>query len=201
MKVTKLKLHITRKFGWLRKNYQVCESDAYLGLGRHTFGLLFQRLKLFKGEDQLYELRQTNVLLKLLDVIPLLGWMIIVPFQVFFQGKRIGRSRRIPFGYQIAFRDDLYEIRLHRDNICSVMKNGEQISLITKRAETWFEANEYEIQLPDRCCEDEQERILLLCMFIDVFYFPNDLSWYAYRKGKTRILHDDYPDRAEWRPS
>ena len=195
-------LHLSRKLHISRSAYTIRERGDVQGLGRNTLDLLFQRLKLMKGGEALYELRQTNWLLQLLAVIPLLGLAVFVPFQLFFMGQKIGRSCRLSAsaGYEIAFGDDRYEIHLHNGSRCSVVKNGTQTALITKSEEVWFEENEYEILLPDGCGEDEQSRMFLLCMFIDVTFFANHGQWAANRKVKSIVLYDAFPERAEWMP-
>ena len=195
-------LHLSRKLHLFRSTYAIRERGDVLGVGRNTLDLLFQRLQLMCGGEALYELRQTNLLLQILSVIPILGLAIFVPFQLFRNGHRIGRSRRLSAsaGYEIAFGDDRYEIHLHNGSRCSVVKNGAQIGRITKNEEVWFEENEYEILLPDGCGEDEQNRIFLLCMFIDVTFFANHRRWAAHRKEKSIVLYDAFPERAEWTP-
>ena len=195
-------IHLSRKLNLFRSTYLIRGRRDLQGLSRNTLDLLFQRLKLLKDGELLYELRQTNWLLQLLAVIPLLGLAVFVPFQLFFKGQKIGRSRRLSAsaGYELAFGVDRYEIHLHNGNRCSVVKNGTQTALITKSEEVWFEENEYEILLPDECCEDEQNRIFLLCMFIDVTFFANHGQWAAHRKEKSIVLYDAFPERAEWTP-
>ena len=195
-------LHLSRKLHISRSTYAIRERGELQGVGRNTLGLLFQRLRLMRGGEALYELRQTNWLLQLLAVIPLLGFAVFVPFQLFFKGQKIGRSLRLSAsaGYEIAFGDDRYEIHLHNGSRCSVVKNGAQIGRITKNEEVWFEENEYEILLPDGCGEDEQNRIFLLCMFIDVTFFANHRRWAAHRKEKNIVFYDAFPERAEWTP-
>ena len=195
-------LHLSRKLHISRSTYAIRERGDVQGLSRNTLDLLFQRLKLLKDGELFYELRQTNWLLQLLAVIPLLGLAVFVPFQLFFKGQKIGRSRRLSAsaGYELAFGVDRYEIHLHNGNRCSVVKNGTQTALITKSEEVWFEENEYEILLPDECCEDEQNRIFLLCMFIDVTFYANHRRWAAHRKEKNIVLYDAFPERAEWTP-
>lgn len=195
-------LHLSRKLHISRSTYAIRERGDVQGLSRNTLDLLFQRLKLLKCGELLYELRQTNLFLQILAAIPILGLAVFVPYQLFFMGRRIGRSRRLSAsaGYEIAFGDDRYEIHLHNGSRCSVVKNGMQTALITKNEEVWFEENEYEILLPDGCGEDEQNRILLLCMFIDVTFFANHRRWAAHRKEKSIVLYDAFPERAEWTP-
>lgn len=195
-------LHLSRKLHISRSTYAIRERGDVQGLSRNTLDLLFQRLRLMKGSEVLYELRQTKLLLQLLAVIPILGLAVFVPFQLFCKGQKIGRSRRLSAsaGYEIAFGDDRYEIHLHNGSRCSVVKNGAQIGRITKNEEVWFEENEYEILLPDGCGENEQNRIFLLCMFIDVTFFANHRRWAAHRKEKSIVLYDAFPERAEWTP-
>ena len=195
-------LHLSRKLHISRSTYAIRERGDVQGLSRNTLDLLFQRLKLLKCGELLYELRQTNLFLQILAAIPILGLAVFVPYQLFFMGRRIGRSRRLSAsaGYEIAFGDDRYEIHLHNGSRCSVVKNGAQIGRITKNEEVWFEENEYEILLPDGCGEDEQNRIFLLCMFIDVTFFANHRRWAAHRKEKSIVLYDAFPERAEWTP-
>ena len=195
-------LHLSRKLHISRSTYAIRERGELQGVGRNTLGLLFQRLRLMRGGEVLYELRQTNLFLQILAAIPILGLAVFVPYQLFFMGRRIGRSRRLSAsaGYEIAFGDDRYEIHLHNSSRCSVVKNGMQTALITKNEEVWFEENEYEILLPDGCGEDEQNRIFLLCMFIDVTFFANHGQWAAHRKEKSILLYDAFPERAEWTP-
>lgn len=195
-------IHLSRKLNLFRSTYLIRGRRDLQGLSRNTLDLLFQRLKLLKDGELLYELRQTNWLLQLLAVIPLLGLAVFVPYELFFKGQKIGRSRRLSAsaGYELAFGVDRYEIHLHNGNRCSVVKNGTQTALITKSEEVWFEENEYEILLPDECCEDEQNRIFLLCMFIDVTFYANHRRWAAHRKEKNIVLYDAFPERAEWTP-
>ena len=197
-----MKLHFSRKLSLLRAIYQIRERGDYQGVSRNTLDLLFHRLKLLKNGELIYEMRQTNLFLQILAAIPILGLAVFVPYQLFFMGRRIGRSRRLSAsaGYEIAFGDDRYEIHLHNGSRCSVVKNGMQTALITKNEEVWFEENEYEILLPDGCGEDEQNRIFLLCMFIDVTFFANHRRWAAHRKEKSIVLYDAFPERAEWTP-
>ena len=195
-------IHLSRKLNLFRSTYLIRGRRDLQGLSRNTLGLLFQRLKLLKDGELLYELRQTNWLLQLLAVIPLLGLAVFVPYELFFKVRKIGRSRRLSAsaGYEIAFWDDRYEIHLHNGSRCSVVKNGTQTALITKSEEVWFEENEYDILLPDGCREDEQNRIFLLCLFIDVTFFANHRRWAAHRKEKSIVLYDAFPERAEWTP-
>ena len=195
-------LHLSRKLHLSRSTYAIRERGELQGVGRNTLGLLFQRLRLMRGGEALYELRQTNWLLQLLAVIPLLGLAVFVPFQLFFKGQKIGRSRRLSAsaGYEIAFGDDRYEIHLHNGSRCSVVKNGAQIGRITKNEEVWFEENEYEILLPDEADAEEEHRVVLLCMFIDTTFFANHGQWAAHRKEKSIVLYDAFPERAEWTP-
>ena len=195
-------LHLSRKLHLFRSTYQIRERGDYHGVGRNTLDLLFQRLKLLKNGELLYEMRQTNLFLQILAAIPILGLAVFVPFQLFFNGKKIGGSRRLSAsaGYEITFGDDRYEIHLHNDNRCSVVKNGNQISLITKNEEVWFEESEYEVLLPDSCGEAEQSKIFLLGMFIDVTFFANHRRWAAHKKEKNIVLFDAFPERAEWTP-
>ena len=198
----KMTLHLSRKLHLFRSTYTIRERGDYHGVGRNTLDLLFHRLKLLKNGELLYEMRQTNLFLQILAAIPILGLAVFVPFQLFFNGKKIGRSRRLSAsaGYEITFGDDRYEIHLHSDNRCSVVKNGDQICLITKNEEVWFEENEYEVLLPDSCGEEEQSRVFLLCMFIDVTFFANHRRWAAHRKEKNIVWGDAFPERAEWTP-
>ena len=198
----KMTLHLSRKLHLFRSTYTIRERGDYHGVGRNTLDLLFHRLKLLKNGELLYEMRQTNLFLQILAAIPILGLAVFVPFQLFFNGKKIGRSRRLSAsaGYEITFDDDRYEIHLHSDNRCSVVKNGNQICLITKNEEVWFEENEYEVLLPDNCGEAEQSRIFLLGMFIDVTFFANHRRWSAHRKEKNIVWGDAFPERAEWTP-
>ncbi|MBQ3263019.1 MAG: hypothetical protein IJH52_07575 [Oscillospiraceae bacterium] len=195
-------LHLSRKLHLFRSTYQIRERGDVQGTGRNTLDLLFHRLKLLKNGELLYEMRQTNLFLQILAAIPILGLAVFVPFQLFFNGKKIGRSRRLSAsaGYEIAFGDDRYEIHLHNDNRCSVVKNGAQIALIAKNEEVWFEENEYEVLLPDNCGEAEQSRIFLLGMFIDVTFFANHRRWSAHKKEKNIVLFDAFPERADWTP-
>ena len=194
--------HLSRKLHLFRSTYQIRERGDVQGVGRNTLDLLFQRLKLLKCGELLYEMRQTNLFLQILAAIPILGLAVFVPFQLFFNGKKIGRSRRLSAsaGYEITFGDDHYEIHLHSGNRCSIVKNGTQIGLATKSEEVWFEENEYEIMLPDGCGEDEQNRMFLICMFIDVTFFANHRRWAARRKEKNIVFYDAFPERAEWTP-
>ena len=146
-------IHLSRKLNLFRSTYLIRGRRDLQGLSRNTLDLLFQRLKLLKDGELLYELRQTNWLLQLLAVIPLLGLAVFVPFQLFFKGQKIGRSRRLSAsaGYELAFGVDRYEIHLHNGNRCSVVKNGTQTALITKSEEVWFEENEYAAYFSSAC--------------------------------------------------
>ncbi len=200
--VSGMKIHMTRKISFFRINYVIDEYGAYKGLGRCTLDLFFQRLKLIKNDCLVYELRQTNYLLQILSAIPILGLMFFVPFHLIYKGTAIGRTKRLSAssGYQIFINDDIYEVHLHNDNKCSVMKNETQICLITKKEEVWFEENEYEILAPLTCEEDELSKLFLICMFIDVTCFANHRRWAAHKKEKNIVWDDAFPERAEWVP-
>ena len=73
-------IHLSRKLNLFRSTYLIRGRRDLQGLSRNTLDLLFQRLKLLKDGELLYELRQTNWLLQLLAVIPLLGLAVFVPF-------------------------------------------------------------------------------------------------------------------------
>lgn len=197
-----MRLHMSRKISGFRLCYAVAEDRAYRGLGRCTLDLLFQRLRLWRGETLLFELRQTNLLLQILAAIPILGLAVFVPFRLLFRGERIGRSRRLfdSAGYQITFGADAYDVHLHRDNRCSVVKNGTQICLVSKDEETWFEEHQYELLVSDASGEAELERLFLICMFIDANFFPNHRRWSAHRREKNVIFFDAFPERADWTP-
>lgn len=80
------------------------------------------------------------------------------------------------------------------------MKNGTQISRITKNEEVWFEENKYEVLVSDTCGEEELSKLFLICMFIDVTFFANHRRWVAHKKEKNIVWSDSYPERAEWTP-
>ena len=176
------------------------ESVVYKGLGRCTLDLFFQRLRLLKNDKLIFELRQRNLFLQIIAAIPIIGLAVFVPFHLFFDGTVIGRTKRLfaSSGYQLSVNEDIYEIHLHNDNKCSVVKNGTQISLITKDIEVWFEENRYDLLISSTCDEEELDRLFLICMFIDITFFANHRTWSAHRKEKSIVWNDAYPERAEW---
>lgn len=128
--------------------------------------------------------------------------MFFVPYHLFYKGSSYGRTRRISAssGYQLSINNDIYEIHLHNGNKCSIVKNGTQISRITKNEEVWFEENKYEVLVSDTCGEEELSKLFLICMFIDVTFFANHRRWVAHKKEKNIVWSDSYPERAEWTP-
>lgn len=181
--------------------YTVEEKPELAGYGRCTLGLFFQNLRVSENSNSLLCLRQQNVFLQLLAVIPIISLFIHVPY-IFFKGTRqAGVVRHIPdcCGYCLQDQTDRYEILLHNHNICSVCKNGVQVARIQKNPETWFEVNEYTVYAGDDVMV-RSSLLMLICMFVDITFYSNHRHWSAHKTETSIVLNDPFAEREVWMP-
>lgn len=192
--------HITRKIKAFKLVYSIQDNQEVSGSGRCTMGLLFQYLRVTNNNDS-FVLRQKNLLLQLLSIIPILNLFVRVPYYFYRKTERRGilKYAKKDSGYVLQDGKDKYVVRPHNHNICSICKNDIQIVKVEKKLESWFEENQYTISATDNVVPD-LPLLLVLCMFIDVTYYKNYRQWSAHKKEINIVWNDPYPELAEWTP-
>lgn len=191
--------HITRKIQAFKLVYSIQDNQEVSGSGRCTMGLLFQYLRVTNNNDS-FVLRQKNLLLQLLSIIPVLSLFVRVPYHY----RKSEQNGTLAYagknsGYVLQVGKDQYVIRPHNHNIYSICKNNIQIAKVEKKLESWFEENQYTIFVADNVVQD-LPLLLILCMFIDVTYYKNYRQWSAHKKETNVVWNDPYPELAEWTP-
>lgn len=194
--------HIVRKLKALKLVYSIQENQELSGNGRCAMGVFFQCLYVTNNGDALLVLRQKNLFLQLLSIVPILNLFVRVPYYFYRRTEHNGILQYAgkDSGYVLLAGKDKYIIRPHNHNICSICKNGIQIAKVEKKLESWFEENQYTIFATDSVAQD-LPLLLMLCMFIDVTYYKNYRQWSAHKKEVNIVWNDPHPELAEWTPS
>lgn len=193
-------LHIKRKWCLNHFEFRAQEQECVIGKKPYSFIILPHRIQvIYNGQIDLYA-RQRNILLRLLNALPILFRFPFTPYTIDFRGRRVGRTKMIDtfhITFQIA--KDRYDLYTHTHLRHSIVKNGEQVALIRKDTETYMEENTYCIDYI-AFSDFDVELLMFICVLVDMSYYPFDGKFAIGTKSVdvTHISGDTCPWRAEW---
>lgn len=167
------------------------------GKVNYTLGIGPRIITVKNADKTEYVLKQRNILLNILEHIPIVGLEIFSPFILYRDGNKIGRIRHKIFSsqYYLTTDNDTYEIFEHSNNYISITRNETQIALIKKEEVTEFEHNTYRVKYDNK---EDKALLFALCMMIDVVMYEQHLKVSMYKREKVFIIDDKYSERAYW---
>ncbi len=192
--------HVERKLNSKGIAYLIKESVELRGSANYTLGIWRQRIRVLKNGSIHMELKQ-NPFLKLINSLPLINLINFSPFHFCEDGKYVGSARHVMTNpqYDITRGSDVFSLRLHSGNICSLTKNGEQVALYQKEKDSWAEQNKYTIRYSG-CMESSLDMLFLICMLIDVTFFKNHGQIALAKEETSVVLGDKYEEMIYWTP-
>lgn len=189
--------HVERKLNSKGIVYVIKESVELRGSANYTLGIARQRISVFKNGSNHMELKQ-NPFLNLINSLPLINLINFSPFRFCEDGRHVGEACHVITypQYDIIRGSDVFSLRLHSGNICSLTKNGEQVALFQKDKDSWAEQNKYTIRYSG-CMETSLDLLFLICILIDVTFFNNHRR-VALAKKETSVVPGDKYDKMKF---
>ncbi len=149
----------------------------------------------------IYELKQTNLLLKLLysTVFALINDPIMCPaYKLFISGVCCGKLYKPQYvkeqvEYKLRYKERTYDISFHNPNIIAVLYDGIQVikmEILNSKC-----GGKYHVIYDDKAIKDVM-LIFLTAICMDNAIFPLDY----YRKGVFGYKKEMYPERVKWLP-
>jgi hypothetical protein len=182
--------------------YKIIGKDQLIGRANYTGEILLRKILVTDLISNVsYLLSQTNILIKLLNALPLLNLYSFTNFKYYVNAVYKGRTSSNFFKPQFRFlvEDIEYIIYSHKNNFVSIMRNDKQIALIKKEDVTYAEKNRYLI-LYEESSQNNIAFLLLLVCFIDVVFYPNHFSFSYIKYERTVGFDKNYDDRVNWEP-
>lgn len=187
----------------LKKEFQFFRDEIMIGTSRYTYGFLMDEIVVYQNSVPKYQFKENDRFIWFLrNCLPLLSLVIAAllngRYAIFEDDIEIGYAREkwVKPISSFVIRNDVYQLFIHKGNRFSLMKNGMQIALYTKRCEEWLKSQPltYDIDYDN---SEEIEMIDLFCLFIDVFFFtPYNGSSHI----KVIVPHDRYSEHTLWQP-
>ncbi len=196
-----MKIIVERTLALNKYSYAIEGNDAWIGKANYTFGITLWKLCVYSKEDFTFELKQTNWFLKLLNILPVLNLETFTPFKYFESLQYNGYSRKkfLKAAFLFHMGNEIYELRQHNDNICSLMKNEIQVAVYKKEPFSFSEKNRYTVKYSNDMV-DNLQLILLFCIFIDVVFYSNKRRVSLVKYERDVIINKDkYSERSLWR--
>lgn len=165
---------MTRDLRGFHLDYRFREAPNYIGIGNCTLGIFLQSLTLKEANSEgALCLRQTNLLLRLLEILTL-HMIERTPYHFQQGGVRMGILRRIPFRAQcrMSLGEDSYVLEKETGERYTWSKNGAKIALYKKEPGSMMEQHRYTIEIEEGA-KDELSLCFLVAMAIDVIFYPN----------------------------
>jgi len=181
-------------------SYTISCDPTLEGTTNFTLSLLPIHITVVECDTNIYQMKEANWLLKLISWIPIPIWNRLMPFKYYLNGSLLGKSKTTLFrpAFFFPIGADVYEIRGHSKNYYSMMKNDVQVALIQRETYVYHERNTYQIKFKEDCCP--KPILLLLCIFIDTKFYPNQGSIFTNRWDTDYVINDLYEDRVLWKP-
>lgn len=168
--------------------------------GNYTFGLRPVKITVKKEDELICTIQEKHAALKVFCRL-LMNLLQLAPYKVKYRAQKpsLFKASVLFLTPKITGKigDDVFELRLHNDDICSITRNNVQIARIEKDIITEFEQNKYRIFYSD---ESDFELCFIFCVLIDAQWYKDDTEWAAFRYEKTLVPVDKYPERARWMP-
>ena len=187
----------------LKKEFQFFRDEIMIGTSRYTYGFSMDEIVVYQNSVPKYQFKENDRFIWFLrNCLPLLSLIIAAllngRYAIFEDDIEIGYAREkwIKPISSFVIRNDVYQLFVHEGNRFSLMKNGIQVALYTKRCEEWLKSQPLTYDI-DYDKSEEIEIIELFCLFIDVFFFtPYNGSSHI----KVIVPHDRYPEHTLWQP-
>jgi len=189
---------ITRTAEYGKIQYTLPWEKSLLGEANWTYmGLRLQKISVKDEENCIFELKQTNWLIKIINLIPPLIFFTLTPFEFFKNEIFCGRSKRNVFDAAYSFHAEncVYEVRGHSNNYTSLMKNDKQIALYKRDPEVVVGQAKYHV---DYDSNQELGLILLFGAFMDAVFHKSRGSIDFVKYEKSYVISDPFPERASW---
>ena len=192
-----MNLKIIRELKLKKYVYQLSTTELIIGTANYTFGFI---PRIYNND--LFELKQTSWLLKLINSFPILNLETFTPFKYYVNGNYSGRSKKVPFKpvFHFTINEDKYELCQHNKNYVSLMRNDIQVALYRKEDETVLEMNTYNIKY-DENSNMEHSLLLIFCIFIDVTFYANSMNIAYLKYDKNYVIKNEYDERTLWDPN
>jgi hypothetical protein len=191
---------ITRTAKHGKTQYTLPWKKSLLGEANWTLlGLWLQEISVKDKMKCLFMLKQTNWLIKILNLIPPLSFFTFTPFKCFRNEILCGSSKRNVFDSAFSFKieNSVYELREHSNNYGSLMKNDIQIALYKRDTEAVMGHTKYFV---DYDAKQELSLILLFCAFKDTVFHKSRGSIDFVKYEKSYVISDPFPERISWQP-
>lgn len=187
-----MRITVLRKSTFFTHRYTVSEHPNLSGSARWFGSSFYQHIKVCSAGNELYCLKETNLLRFCLNIIPIFWGGRVRRFDLFKHGHYWGHSKKLNgCGYLFSAGENHYELRIHSHGIGSLLKDGEQCA----RLQVCFKNDSYTINYRN-FSDDTPEVLLLFCIFMDAYYFANRGTM----SQNTFVISDQYSDRAHWNP-
>ena len=167
-------MKVYRKMGFSKIHYHIVNNKDCIGSSKYTFGIMPFKLRV-ESNSSLLELRQTPLFLKIINSLPILSLETFTPFCMYEDGKCIGQVKKILFKRMLNLKiyNQNYQLIYIDDHKYSLKQNDRHIAIFKKDNVTIQEKNTYNIECYSKI---KQEFLLILCMLIDVVFYPNNLQ-------------------------
>ena len=176
-----MELSFVSKLNGNKRIYEL-ENTEIKGWANTTLGLTLQHLCLQYNSKKL-ELKQTNILLKFINNLPIVSVGKFVPYLLFENDVAVGGAKTNwmrPY-YNIKFKEDIYELRSHSNNYTSLTYNDDQVALFHKKILMENGKKEYTVDIAD----DFMDKLDLLFLFgmlmdVDLYSLHNEVYSVSY---------------------
>lgn len=176
------------------------EDCQMSGESNYTFGVTLSKITIKKEEKIISTIREKNIFLKIFCRL-LMNFFQLSPYELNYRSQKsfFLRASIISIFPKISgeIENDVFELRLHNNNICSLMKNNVQIAKFKKETKSEFEQNRYTISYSS---ERDFEICFIFCILMDIQWYKDDTEWAAVRYEKTLVPFDKFSERAYWIP-
>lgn len=183
--------------------FNIIGNSQLIGRANYTGEILLRKILVTDTfSNERYSLKQTNILIKLLNALPLLNLYSFTNFKYYVNDVYKGRTSHNNFlkpQFKFHLGEVEYDIYCHKNNYISIMRDNKQIALVKKEDLTYAEKNRYILRY-DASSQYNDAFLLLLVCFIDVTFYPNHFSFSNIKYEKTLGSDKNYDDRVNWRP-
>ena len=166
-------IHMTRELRGFSLEYRFREAPNYLGLGNCTLGVFLQALTLQEANcGDVLRLRQTNLLLRLLEALTL-HLVACTPYHLEKGDASVGTLLRKPLSIEcrMTLGEDYYALKKEQGERYTWLKNGEKLAAYEKESISMMEQHRYTIEIEEKARE-ELPLCLLMAMAIDRIFYP-----------------------------
>ena len=193
-----MKTNIKREMKLGKFQYKMTGMPSVSGSANYTLGIALIKVSAETTDGRLLELRQTNWLLKAINVLPILNICDFTPFEFYKDKKLCGRAMRkgLRATFAINTNEGNYEIRQHNDNFISLMRNEKQIALYKRDFWVYAEGTNYSVDYDET---QDVNMIFFMCIFADAMFGMTHGRVSLAKYEKHYVLADKWSERTKWR--